>query len=88
MLALCGEADLGWHLEGEASQSRIDLDNAIKAALDALQGVAYRDDKQVTRIVATVGEAIEHGGLSITTTAAAGRDEHAQANTTTSPFRR
>jgi len=31
---------------------RGDLDNILKAALDALNGIAYRDDEQVTRISA------------------------------------
>jgi len=30
-----------------------DLDNTIKATLDALKGIAWADDSQVTRIVAT-----------------------------------
>ena len=30
----------------------IDLDNALKVALDALNGIAYGDDKQICRIVA------------------------------------
>lgn len=34
---------------------RGDLDNRIKPTLDALQGIAYDDDKRVVQIVATRG---------------------------------
>ena len=34
----------------------IDVDNAIKITLDALQNVAYQNDRQVRRIVAEIGE--------------------------------
>ena len=50
---------------GKANQSRIDLDNALKATLDALQGVAYDDDKQVVRLVASVGDPVTSGGLTV-----------------------
>ena len=50
---------------GRASKTRIDLDNAIKATLDGLQGIAYQDDKQITRIVAEVGEPVQDGGLTV-----------------------
>lgn len=43
----------------------IDLDNALKVTLDALQGVAYPDDSNVRRIVAERGEAIDGGGVDI-----------------------
>lgn len=51
---------------GKASVVRIDLDNAIKPTLDALNGVAWQDDKQVVRIVAEVGDPILGGGLTVT----------------------
>lgn len=50
---------------GEASKIRLDLDNSIKAAADAMNGVAYLDDSQITRIVAEVGEPMVGGGLSV-----------------------
>lgn len=50
---------------GAASKTRIDLDSIFKLALDALNGVAYQDDKQVCRIVAEIGEPMNGGGLSI-----------------------
>lgn len=51
--------------DGSASASRIDLDNAMKSALDALKSVAYQDDKQVVRIFAAVGEPVQNGGLTV-----------------------
>ena len=53
---------------GVASRTRMDLDNCIKVTLDALNGVAYRDDSQVVRLVAEVGPAIQDGGLSVSVT--------------------
>lgn len=44
---------------------RIDLDNAQKVALDALQGIAYENDRQVTRLSIALGTPIEGGGLSV-----------------------
>jgi crossover junction endodeoxyribonuclease RusA len=55
---------------GAASLSRLDLDNCLKTTLDALQGIAYRDDKQVVAIHATVACPIHGGGVSITVDAA------------------
>jgi crossover junction endodeoxyribonuclease RusA len=51
--------------KGEASKTVIDLDNCLKVALDALQGVAYENDKQVRSIRLDYGEPLECGGLSI-----------------------
>lgn len=50
--------------KGRASRTRLDLDAPIKPLLDALNGVAYADDKQVTQIRAALGEPIPDGGLS------------------------
>lgn len=50
---------------GQASQIRLDVDGPIKIALDALQGVAYANDKQVVRLLATIGEAQPEGGLTV-----------------------
>lgn len=44
---------------------RIDLDNAQKVVLDALQGIAYDNDKQITAIAISLGVPIEGGGLTI-----------------------
>ena len=44
---------------------RVDLDNALKVALDALQGIAYENDRQITDIRIRLGLPIEGGGLSV-----------------------
>jgi len=51
--------------KGKASLSRIDLDNALKATIDALQGIAYDDDKQIVRLLASVGDPVMSGGLTV-----------------------
>jgi crossover junction endodeoxyribonuclease RusA len=55
----------GWHL----SVRCIDLDNALKVALDALQGIAYANDKQVMRIRIERGVPVNDGALEISWTA-------------------
>lgn len=52
-------------LAGLASKCRIDLDNAAKVILDALNGIAYMDDKQIIEYSAKIGEPIQDGGLTI-----------------------
>lgn len=52
-------------LRGRPSARRVDLDNAIKATMDALNGIAYEDDRQVVRITASVGHALAGGGLTV-----------------------
>ena len=51
--------------KGAASKTRIDLDNALKVVIDAMQGVIYANDSQVVRIVAQVGCPLTDGGLTI-----------------------
>ena len=41
------EKAIAWEI---APQTKPDLDNVVKAVLDGLNGVAYADDKQVTRL--------------------------------------
>lgn len=48
----------------------MDLDNALKVTIDALKGIAYRDDSQVRKIVAERAEADGRGGLVVEITAA------------------
>lgn len=48
-----------------ASETRIDLDNCLKVALDALQGVAFENDKQIVKIVAEIGPAQVGGALMV-----------------------
>lgn len=51
--------------DGSASKTRLDCDAPLKSLLDALNGVAYRDDKQVVRLVSEIGEPVQGGGLSV-----------------------
>ncbi len=52
--------------DGSANKTVIDLDNALKVALDALQGIAYHNDRQVRRIAAEYdGEPKQGGGLAV-----------------------
>lgn len=52
--------------DGSANKTVIDLDNALKVTLDALQGIVYENDKQVRRIVAEYGsEPVAGGGLAV-----------------------
>ena len=53
-------------ISGRAYEKCIDLDNCIKATLDALQGVIIANDKQVKRIYAYYGDPIPGGGLLVT----------------------
>lgn len=52
--------------DGTASQSRIDIDNPIKVAIDSLKGYAYADDKQVVKVSSEIGPPIKGGGLTVT----------------------
>lgn len=40
-------------LDGEPASRKPDIDNAVKAVMDGLNGVLYRDDVQVTYLVAS-----------------------------------
>lgn len=51
--------------DGSESKVIIDLDNCLKVALDALQGIAYENDRQVRKISASYGESLPDGGLTI-----------------------
>lgn len=50
---------------GKASQTRLDLDNIIKIAIDSLNGLAYADDKQIVSIWAKLGDAKPQGGVTM-----------------------
>ena len=50
-----------WHLNLRC----IDLDNALKVALDALQGIAYANDRQVRSIYIERGLPVNGGALEI-----------------------
>jgi crossover junction endodeoxyribonuclease RusA len=51
--------------DGSASKTCLDLDNPIKPVLDALQGVAYTNDKQVRRLSVAYGNPMKGGGLTV-----------------------
>jgi crossover junction endodeoxyribonuclease RusA len=55
--------------DGAASKVRCDLDGIFKLLFDALNGVAWIDDKQVEKLSAEVGCQVEGGGLSVVITA-------------------
>ena len=58
--------------KGAASKTRIDIDNCVKVACDALQGVCYKNDSQIVRLTIQIGEAVPGGGLRISVSAASG----------------
>lgn len=52
--------------DGTASKVILDLDNCLKVAVDALQGVVYHNDNQVKFILSTYSsEPRENGGLDV-----------------------
>lgn len=65
-VALCPEMTA----KGIASKTRMDLDNCLKVALDALQGVAFSNDKQVVKLLAELGPAQVGGALVVEVKAA------------------
>ena len=60
-VALCPEMTA----KGVASKTRLDLDNCLKVVLDALQGVAFNNDKQIVELRATLGPAQVGGALMV-----------------------
>lgn len=50
---------------GVASERRIDLDNALKVAFDALQGSMFETDRQVVSLHARIAGPLRDGGLSV-----------------------
>ena len=53
------------NLDGTANKNRQDLDNIFKTVFDALNGIAWNDDKQITRIYAAVSTPLSNGGLTV-----------------------
>jgi crossover junction endodeoxyribonuclease RusA len=52
------------------TQRRADVDNLVKAALDGLNGIAYRDDKQIVRVEAAIEYGCAEPGVDVTVIAA------------------
>lgn len=50
---------------GSASGTVIDLDNALKVTLDALEGVIYNNDKQIKEINIKYGDPVTGGALTV-----------------------
>lgn len=51
--------------KGVASATVLDLDNCLKVAMDAMQGIAFENDKQVKQISMAYGEPMPDGGLTL-----------------------
>ena len=51
--------------KGDASKTRLDLDNCAKVLLDALQGIAFENDRQVEDLRILLGGPVEGGGISV-----------------------
>lgn len=51
--------------DGLASRVRVDLDNAAKCTLDALEGVAYTNDRQIEVLTIRLGEPLPAGGMTV-----------------------
>lgn len=51
--------------EGDKPLKRMDVDAHIKPVLDALIGIAYKDDYQVTRVFSELAEPVEGGKLIV-----------------------
>ena len=52
-------------VNNKASRIVIDIDNAIKVTLDALEGVLYHNDNQVKELSASYGEPVTGGALTV-----------------------
>lgn len=55
-------------VKGHASSTVLDLDNCLKVAMDAMQGVAFENDKQVKQISMAYGCPMPDGGLTLEVT--------------------
>lgn len=53
---------------GHASKTCIDLDNCMKVAVDALQGILYENDRQIAHIEALKSYPVIGGALAVVAT--------------------
>ena len=51
--------------DGTASKTIQDLDNVCKVAFDALNGIAWVDDKQIKKLYIEVSTPVKGGGLTV-----------------------
>lgn len=51
--------------DGAAAGVRPDIDNCLKVALDAMQGVLFTNDRQIVELHARVGSAVQDGALMV-----------------------
>jgi len=51
--------------KGQPRATVLDLDNCLKVAIDAMQGVAFENDKQVKQISIAYGAPLPNGGLTL-----------------------
>lgn len=51
--------------DGSASEARLDIDNIPKVLFDALKGIAWIDDKQVTKLFIQIASPRPYGGLTV-----------------------
>lgn len=56
------EVHINWYKKGRLNG---DLDNILKVILDSLKGIAFFDDKQVKRIIATMWEQTGYDAIEI-----------------------
>lgn len=54
--------------KGQPSATVLDLDNCLKVAMDAMQGIAFENDKQVKQISMSYGCQKQDGGLTLEVT--------------------
>jgi crossover junction endodeoxyribonuclease RusA len=54
------------NVDGTASKRRLDLDNCQKVVTDALNGIAWIDDKQIVDFRVMLGEPVDGGALTVT----------------------
>ena len=53
------------NLDGSANKNRHDLDNVFKVLFDALNGIAWKDDRQIIRLFGAVSTPMSNGGLTV-----------------------